>query len=438
LGHAFGDELLVAVAGRLHDSLRAGDTAARFGGDEFVIMLDEIENSAAAVQITERIVLDLQRPFMLSGREVFITPSIGIALSGGQAASESESGSASSTRSADDLLRDADAAMYEAKRRGKARHEIFHVNLGAGAMLRLELGNDLQRAIERHELVLHFQPQVELSSGLMSGVEALVRWQHPRRGLLSPAEFIPLAEESGLIIPIGQWVLREACLQACRWQREHPHAEPIEMGVNLSVKQLHQIGLVDDIALVLRETGLDPKLLVLEITESVIIEEADHALSTLHALKELGVRLAIDDFGTGYSSLAYLKSLPMDILKIDRKFVAGLDNGLDGSSSGLLALQNGSLNGDAYNSLHGLGHDGAPARHGHGRKASGDLVIVSSMIDLAHGLGLQTLAEGVETLGEVAQLRLLGSQLAQGFHFARPVPADEISQLIQHGFPLQP
>jgi diguanylate cyclase (GGDEF)-like protein/PAS domain S-box-containing protein len=262
LGHAFGDELLVAVAGRLHDSLRAGDTAARFGGDEFVIMLDEIENSAAAVQITERIVLDLQRPFMLSGREVFITPSVGIALSQGRAGDSTEAGDSAQTLNADDLLRDADAAMYEAKRKGKARHEMFHVNLGAGAMLRLELGNDLQRAIERNELVLHFQPQVELSSGRMRGVEALVRWQHPKRGLLSPAEFIPLAEESGLIIPVGQWVLREACLQACRWQREHPDAEAVEMGVNLSVKQLHQIGLVDDIALVLRETGLGPELLV--------------------------------------------------------------------------------------------------------------------------------------------------------------------------------
>jgi EAL domain-containing protein (putative c-di-GMP-specific phosphodiesterase class I) len=339
--------------------------------------------------------------------------------------------------SADDLLRDADAAMYEAKRKGKARHEMFHVNLGAGAMLRLELGNDLQRAIERNELVLHFQPQVELASGRMIGVEALVRWQHPRRGLLSPAEFIPLAEESGLIIPVGQWVLREACLQACRWQREHPDVEAVEMGVNLSVKQLHQVGLVDEIAHVLRETGLDPALLVLEITESVIIEEAEHALSTLHALKALGVRLAIDDFGTGYSSLSYLKSLPMDILKIDRKFVAGLDGGLDGAGSGLLNLQNGSKNGTVHSGIYGLEHDGAP-RNGHGKRPSGDLVIVSSMIDLAHGLGLQTLAEGVETPGEVEQLRMLGSQMAQGYHFARPVPAHEISQLIQSGFPAQP
>ena len=397
-GHAVGDQLLQAVAARLLDCLRitdssarlSQDTAARFGGDEFTLLLSGLSGVSRAVQIAERVLKAMEQPFLLNLQEVTITPSIGISFSlHGEGV-------------ADEILRNADTAMYDAKNRGRARYELFQASMSEATLRHLELQNDLRRAIERNELTLWYQPQVDISSGQTIGVESLARWQHPKHGLVPPLEFIPLAEESGQIAMLGHWVLREACLQACRWQQHFPHRAPLEVSVNLSVKQLRNTDLVGAVQSVLDETGLDPHLLVLEITESVIMSEAEEALTLLHSLKQLGVRLAIDDFGTGYSSLAYLQSFPIDILKIDRRFVSGL--GQNSSNT----------NGDT---------------------ASGEVVIVSAMINLAHALGLATVAEGVETPEELQQLKQLGSEMAQGYLFSKPLPAPEITAFLHREAP---
>ncbi len=370
LGHAAGDELLVAIANRLRISLRGADTAARFGGDEFVVLLEDVDSPHYAIQVAERLLEALREPLILSGREVFTTPSIGIAFSTGD------------YDHPDEMLRHADAAMYEAKRNGKARYEVFHSSMSASALNRLEIENDLRRALQNNEFFLHFQPKWHLATDSITGFEALVRWRHPQRGLVPPGEFIPIAEETGLIVPLGFQVLKSACEQARLWSRQV--SRPLTMAVNVSARQLQMPEMVPLVARVLEESGFAPGCLILEITESAIVERTGAMLDTLNALKALGVKLAIDDFGTGYSSLAYLRAFPFDYLKIDRQFVTNV------------------------------------------HEESGSGVIVSSMITLAHALNLVVIAEGAEQAEEVAHLRRLGCDLAQGYYFGRPMSAGEI------------
>ena len=373
LGHEAGDHLLVEVGERLSGCLRGTDTASRFGGDEFTILIDHVENPRYAMGIAERIVKALGEPFELAGQTVYSSPSIGVAYSqNGQ-------------ETPDELVRNADTAMYDAKRRGKARISVFEPSLSAAARARLQLGNDLRHALARGEISLHYQPKVSLEDGALYGVEALCRWEHPTRGMVPPTEFIPLAEEIGMIIPIGRWVLREACHQARRWRELNPEAPPFRINVNLSAMQMCQHDFADEVAEILRDTEMDAELLTLEITESIVMNEVESKLSVLNDLKRLGVRLAIDDFGTGYSSLSYLQMFPLDFLKIDRQFVRESGQG-------------------------------------------GDNIVLNSMIELAHALNLTVVAEGAETESEVGQLRALGCDLAQGYYFARPMPADETTQ----------
>jgi diguanylate cyclase (GGDEF)-like protein len=377
-GHAVGDELLVAVAERLRGVARSHDTVARFGGDEFVVVCEDDDAAVQASRIAERIAEVLRDPVVTDGQEVFLGASIGIAVAD------------SGTDSPESLLRDADAAMYRAKERGRNRCEFFDAVMRTEAVAHLETQSALHRAVERDELRLHYQPVIDLASGAVTGVEALVRWARPHHGLVGPGDFIPLAEETGLIVPIGKWVLEEAARQVARWQEARP-GQPLTVSVNLSAAQLRQPDLIDTLAAVIAAHRIDPGALCLELTESTFMEEAGGHGAALAALKALGVNLAIDDFGTGYSSLTYLKRFPVNVLKIDRAFVAGL-----------------------------------------GRDPS-DTAIVRSVIDLAHALGLTVVAEGVETADQAAHLRRLGCDLAQGYHFARPLPPGELDSLLERG-----
>jgi diguanylate cyclase (GGDEF)-like protein/PAS domain S-box-containing protein len=378
LGHQVGDELLAAAAPRLKQALRSSDTVARFGGDEFGILLEDIASERDAIETAERIAAIFARPFVLSGSEHFVTSSIGIALARGG-------------EQADELIRDADAAMYRAKDRGRARYEVFDEGMRGRAIERLRVENDLRRALERGELRLEYQPVVSLRDFAIVGVEALLRWRHPERGEISPAEFIPIAEENGLIEPLGRWVLEQACRQAAQWYHARPDAAPITMSVNLSAVQVTRRSLPDVVASVLRTTGLDPACLSLEITETVMVRDADGLGGVLKALKALGVRLVLDDFGTGYSSLSYLTRLPLDVLKVDRSFVDGL---------------------------------GSEPR---------DTAITETIIAMSRALSLEVVAEGVETADHVRELSRLGCGMAQGFHFSRAVPAEEITCALEHG-----
>ncbi len=369
LGHEAGDLLLTAVAGRIQASLGHGDIVARFGGDKFTVLIKDILGVGEAGEVAERILDSLQAPFTVRGRRVFISASIGISMS------------TSGQDRPEDLLRDADIAMYRAKKVGKARYELFDTSMGSRASDRLELETDLRRAIEHREFSIHYQPTVELATGRVIGLEALVRWGHPNRGPLSPTEFIPLAEEIGLILPIGGWVLEEACRQGRVWQEQYADGPPV-VGVNLSVRQFQRPEIVEEVVQALRESGLHPSNLQIEITESVVMEDAESTVKKLRQLKSLGVRLAVDDFGTGYSSLSYLRRLPVDMLKIDRSFI------------------------------HGLGSDPA------------DAAIVQAVITLAKTLGMQVTAEGVENAVQMAQLQALGCDLGQGYYFGEPQPSD--------------
>lgn len=373
LGHAVGDQLLIAVAQRLSHCLRTGDTAARFGGDEFAVVAEEVVSPEEALDIATRVAAEMHRPFDLGSREVSISPSIGVSLS---RLGESDP---------EELLRNADAAMYEAKHNGKNRCEVFHAGLHSRGLQRIELENDLRRALLNGEYRLFFQPRVQLSDGGIEGMEALLRWSHPERGIVSPGEFIPAAEQCDVIVPIGAWVLREACRTARTWHDVDPGCG-WTVSVNLSARQFQQPDLADLVARTLAETGLEPRYLVLEITESVVMAEAESTVQRLRTLKGLGVQLAIDDFGTGYSSLTYLKKYPIDYVKIDRTFVSTLDAGDD------------------------------------------DGVIVSATVSLAHALGMKIVAEGAERTEQVTRLKRLGCDLAQGYWFARPCPPDEIDR----------
>ena len=377
LGHKAGDNLLVEVAKRISSCLRPEDTVARLGGDEFVVLLEEITNVAEATAVAERISRELEAPFALDDQEVFVTTSTGIVLGG--------------PGEAEDLLRDADVAMYRSKEAGKDRHEVYEAGMRARASERLVLEGDLRRTVDRggEEFVVRYQPEVDVKTGRTVGVEALVRWRHPERGLVAPGEFVPLAEDTGLIVPIGRRVLEEACRQA-RALRDgragSSQPRPPTMYVNLSARQFREPGLVEEIYGILQATGVEPGGLALEITESVVMNDAAAAVMALSGLKALGVELAIDDFGTGYSSMSYLKRFPVDYLKIDRSFVAGLGAGT----------------GD-------------------------DEVIAAGMVSLAHALGLRVVAEGVETEGQLARLREMGCDVAQGFYFSKPLDGDALA-----------
>jgi diguanylate cyclase (GGDEF)-like protein/PAS domain S-box-containing protein len=378
LGHETGDRLLVAVSERLKGCLRPEDTLARFGGDEFVVLLEDVEGPDEAVRVAERIIEVLKDRFVLDGRELYARASIGIAIGEDR------------TKDPDDLLRDADTAMYRAKDEGKG-YSLFDPSMYDRVLDRLEAENSLGRAVEQEEFLVHYQPLVSLQTGEVVAVEALVRWEHPERGLLNPDEFVPMAEESGLVIPMGEQVLIEACLRAKKWQDKHPHSPPLVLSVNLSVKQLSRPDLAETIEGILKETGLDASTLTLDVTETIYVRALAGNTATLDRLKDLGVRISIDDFGMGYSSLAYLKHLPADSLKIDRSFVRGLGEDVE------------------------------------------DTAIVHTIIELAHTLGLEVIAEGVETEEQALLLSEMGCDLAQGYHFARPLPPDEIPGVLSSG-----
>jgi diguanylate cyclase (GGDEF)-like protein len=374
LGHAAGDALLVAVATRLRTCVRPGDTVARLGGDEFAVLLTDTDEPGARA-VADRILSSLRAPFFVEGKEIFTGVSIGHASSIDQ-------------EDAGAILRSADAALYAAKRGGKRRYESFLPSMHTEVLSRLEVHAELQRALERGELLLHYQPINDLATGNVVAVEALVRWNHPRRGILLPTDFVALAEETGLIVPIGHFVIAEACRQARAWQLERPESAQLGLSVNLSPRQLLEPHLVDQVARALEQSGLSPSSLVLEITESVLLYDREAALETLTELRSLGVQLALDDFGTGYSSLIYLRHFPIDILKIARSFVEGVAAGPK------------------------------------------ELALARAIVQLGRPLGLRVIAEGIETAEQLAVLRSLGVELGQGYHFAMPLPADAVGELL--------
>ena len=379
LGHDVGDQLLLAVATRLDEALRPIDTVARLGGDEFVVLYEDIASEMQALELVGRLMNALAAPFCLQNHERHVTASVGIAL-------------ADASSNPEELIRDADAAMYRAKERGRARYELFDEAMRDRSLKWLETERELRAALERGELHNVYQPLVCPQDGRLTGFEALVRWHHPERGTVSPIDFIPVAEQSGLIVPLGRIVLQAACEEAIRWE-PGADGEPLTISVNLSSRQVSDPGVVRTVSDVLADTGLDPQRLSLEITETVLIDDADAALETLGRLKELGVRLVLDDFGTGYSSLSHVKRFPIDVLKIDRSFIDGL-----------------------------------------GRDPE-DSAIVTAVISMGRALGVNIVAEGVETEEQAAHLRALGCNLAQGSLFARPLPPDEAAALAADGAP---
>ena len=376
LGHERGDVLLVAATGRVRRCLRAGDTLARHAGDEFTLLVEDLHSTDDAIALAERIVGELNVPFKIEGNEVMVTASIGIAM----------------LESADEwpgrLLRKADVAMYRAKERGRNRYALFDADTAGRSLSRLDFEAELRAALERREFVLHYQPNLAVDTRTPVGVEALVRWMHPERGLLAPAEFISVMEESGLIVALGRYVIEEACAQARQWQERCPASTELFIAVNISALDLDHDDLVHHVTDALARYDLDPGRLVLEITERVIMEEPEVVMGTLERLKAIGVRIAIDDFGTGYSSLAYLKRLPVDILKVDRMFVDGLG------------------------------------------KSAEDGAIVAAIIGLANTLGLSSVAEGVETEEQLVVLQELGCDVAQGFHLATPLDGDGLDRYL--------
>ena len=376
LGHLAGDRLLVEVGSRLKSCLRAGDTVARLGGDEFTILLDDMKDAGDALRMAERVQSRLGLPFDLDGHEVFVSASVGIALS------------AMDYSRPEDILRDANTAMHGAKSLGKSGYKVFDATMHEHARAMLGLETDLRRAGEREEHLLHYQPIVSLETNSLIGFEALVRWQHPRRGLLRPAEFLSLAEETGLVIQIDRWVLREACRQMREWQRRFAPQAPLCVSVNLSARDFSTPNLVEHVLRVLDESGLDPACLKLEITESVLMSDADTVTGTFRRLKNLGVELQLDDFGTGYSSLSYLHRFPVDALKIDRAFVGR------------------------------IGPGGANSE------------IARAIVTMAHSLNMKVVAEGVETEAQAAELRALACEYGQGYLFSRAVDAAGAESLI--------
>ena len=378
LGHAAGDQLLLAVAARLSELIRPEDTLARTGGDEFVVLCEGLTGEDDAVSVADRICTSIQEPLAWDGRELVISMSAGIALA------------TSDSLSPETLLRDADAAMYTAKRERRTRCAVFVATMRDRAVGRLDTEMTLRRSIEDGDLRVHYQPIVALADARVLGHEALVRWAHPTRGLIAPDQFITIAEESGLIVPLGEWVLREACRQAKSFQTRDERWSGLTMSVNLSGRQLGQVDLADMVSSALQDADLRPEHLQLEMTESVLMDDAAATITILQTLKDLGLRLGVDDFGTGYSSLAYLRRFPVDVLKIDRSFIDGLGKDLE------------------------------------------DSAIVAALVSLADTLGLTTIAEGVETELQRESLLVLGCTRAQGYFFGRPVPAHDAETALDH------
>ena len=375
LGQEVGDRLLVEVGHRLAGCLSPEDTVARLGGDEFALLLEDTSDLSGATALAEKVSAEIQRPFVVDGRDVLISASIGVALTGGGSMQPEE------------VLHNADLAMYQAKAEGRARYELYEPGLNVSTRERLDLQADLRTAGARQELSLRFQPVVALGTMRPVEVEALVRWDHRRRGALLPADFIGLSEETGLILPMGRWILREACRQARVWQAESG-MPPLIVSVNLSAGQFERDGLPEEVGTIVRETGFEPRRLQLEISEAVLMRDDPRVFDRLEALKALGVRLAIDDFGTGYASLSYLKRLPVDCLKIDRSLVKG------------------------------VGYE------------TEDTAIIRAVVSLAHSLGITVTAEGIETQDQLTQLREVGCDQGQGYLFARPVSADRVPELL--------
>ncbi len=379
LGHEAGDKLLIAVAHRLRSCLRPSDTAARFGGDEFAVLLPESEGAVTAVHLAERIIQAMQKPLRLAGNQMTVRGSVGIAVSMGDTPTSAE------------LLRNADVAMYEAKTHEKGRFAVFEAGMHEAAIQRLRLRAELERAVDEQQFVLHYQPIVNLSSAAVVGVEALVRWNHPERGIVGPFHFIELAEETGLIVEIGRQVLLQACREVVRWDERFPDHPPMLLTVNLSGRQVVAPRIIEDVREALHETGLEAGRLVLEITESVVMQDTDLSLKRLDELTSLGLSLAIDDFGTGYSSLAYLRRFPVAILKVAKPFVDGIEEGTD------------------------------------------DALLARGIIELAHSLGLRTIAEGIEYETQHHQLHRWSCDLGQGYHFAKPLPSEALIALLEAG-----
>jgi diguanylate cyclase (GGDEF)-like protein len=374
-GHATGDRLLLAVAERLGGCLRDGDTVARLGGDEFAVLLPEIAKASDTAVVVDKIFAALKAPFVVDAHEVFVSASVGISVAPDDA---DESGL---------LLKNADAAMYRAKDQGRSTFQLYSPAMNVSQLERLSLESHLRHALERDEFVVHYQPQIELQSGRIIGMEALVRWRHPEWGLVSPARFIPVAEETGLIIPIGERVLRAACEQNRRWQEQG--VAPFRMSVNLSARQFQKVDLRTLVAGVLHQSGLDPRWLELELTESMLMSDADRTVATLNALHAMGVGLALDDFGTGYSSLSYLKRYPIDTIKIDQSFVRHITTEAD------------------------------------------DAAIAVAIIAMANSLKLTVVAEGVETEEQKAFFVQQGCDAIQGYLISRPLPAEEITEWLR-------
>ena len=381
LGHGAGDELLVRTARRMEACLRPGDVLARVVGDQFTILLDDLHSESDAVRVAERIQNAMTVPLTVAGTEVFTSVSIGITLS------------SSGYLRPDDMLRDAYTALYRAKAAGRARHEVFDPDMHRRAVDQLQLETDLRRAVDRQEWIVHYQPIVDLRTRRLAGFEALARWRHPCRGLVMPDAFIPTAEETGLIRPLGMWVLRESCRQMRHWQEQYSVIPPLGIAVNLSTRQLTQTDLAAQVHGILEETGLPPSCLTLEITESALMHSLQAGAAVLQELHQMGLHLDVDDFGTGYSSLAYLQSFPVQTLKVDRSFITCMHSGAQQSE------------------------------------------IVRAIVGLAHNLGMDVTAEGVETPEQIESLSALNCRRAQGFYFSRPLPAEEAERLIADGAP---
>jgi Amt family ammonium transporter len=384
-GHLVGDELLVGIARRLESSLRSSDTVARsvgehtvarLGGDEFTILLDGVRSAADAQAVAERLLAALRQPFTVHGRELVVSVSIGVVLH------------ASRYRAAEDIVRDADAAMYRAKELGKARYELFDTSMRAALERRAQLESDLRVALERRQLAVHYQPIMALSADRLSGFEALLRWEHPHYGTVMPDEFIPIAEETGLIVPIGKWVLHAACSQLRAWDAEFPQCARLTINVNLSARQCVQPELVGDITQILADTGIAPERLKLEITEAVVLEHSDLVVASLNELRALGVKFGLDDFGMGYGALGYLQRFPFQTLKIDRSFIMGMAE-------------------------------------------RGNVEIIRAIVALAQGLSMDVTAEGVETAEQLTHLRGLACEFGQGFYFYQPLSRDDARAVLQ-------
>lgn len=381
LGHLVGDRLLIEIAKLLPDGLRESDAVARLGGDEFVILLDEIEDLTDAIAVADRLQNRLREPFILDERTIFTSASIGIALS------------STGYENSSQLLRDADIAMYRAKEKGKARYEVFDRAMYIQTLKTIELEQNLRLALDNGELALHYQPIISLANKTLAGFEALLRWQHPQQGFISPADFIPIAEDTGLILTIGDWVLREACQQLRIWQQKFaalPEVSGLKMSINVASQQLQELKFIARLDQLLQQTGLDASCLRLEITERILVDWGKNTLDTISQIKQRKIKLSIDDFGTGYSSLSYLRQLPIDNLKIDRSFINNIASDTE------------------------------------------SFEIVKTIITLAHTLGMEAIAEGVETIEQVKLLKTLGCEFAQGYLFAKPLTVEAIDLMLKN------